>query len=145
MTQTFTAVKGRFGFYPCDFDTFLKIKKLHSFYWKALRRNAEWERWYRKAPQNRVLRKWFRDEKGRKTGSEIVGPKPEPKCYPVFTESNHYVAKGGHALKDLGIREAYNNARTPREKAEDVAPLNLSVEKIDKMLAELEAFEATQK
>jgi hypothetical protein len=144
MTQTFTAVKGRFGFYPCDYETFLKVKKLHSFYWKALRRNAEFERWCRKAPQNRVIRKWFRDEKGRKTGSEIVGPKPEPKCYPIFHTRN-YVPQGFHALEDMGILQAYQSARTPREKAEDVAPLNLSVEKIDKMLAELEAFEATQK
>lgn len=143
MTMTEKKVyKGRFGFHACDYDTYCKLKKLHAYYWKALRRYAEWERWNRKDPSNRLLRKWFRNEKGQKTGFEIVGPKPEPVQYPVFIDANYYKIKGTHRLKSESVLEDYQKARTPYATEEAVQPLTLSVDKINKMLALLEAFEA---
>lgn len=141
MTVIQNVSQSRFGFHACNYETYKKIKKLYGFYWKALRRNAEWERWNRKEPQNRILRKWYRNEKGQKTGFEIVGPKPEPQRYPIFGTLN-YVPKGGHALKAMGVVDAYLTAKHPYATPEAVKPLGLSVEQIDNMLAHLEKFEA---
>ena len=57
-----------------------------------------WERWNRKQPQNRVIRKWKRDLLGRKIGSEIVGPRPEPKIDHIFLQKktkNGYIWENG--------------------------------------------------
>jgi hypothetical protein len=135
------AYQSRWGFHACDYQTFLKIKKLYGFYWKALRRNGEWNRWNRKEPQNRILRKWYRNAQGQKTGYEIVGPKPEPKLYPVFGALN-YVLQGDHALKAMGVVDAYLTARHPYPTAEEVPQLGLTIEQINNMLAHLEEFEA---
>lgn len=142
MTMTEKNVhKSRWGYYACDFDTFKKIKKIYGFYWKALHRNAEWERWNRKLPKNRVLRKWYRNDKRQKTGFEITGPKPEPQRYPVFERLN-YIPMAYHALKDMGLIEDYFNARHPYSTPEEVKHLNLSSEQIDNMLTHLEKFES---
>lgn len=142
MTTTQTNVhQGKHGFYPCDRETFKKLKKLQQFYWKALHRNAQWERWSRKSVQNRVERKWYRDDKGRKTHFEVVGPLAEPQRYPIFIHAKRWRAKGEHALQDNGILEEYNKARYPAATAEQVNPLKLTIEQIDRMLADLEAFE----
>jgi len=133
--------QGRWGYHACDFDTFKKLKKLYSFYWKALRRNAEWERWNRKEPQNRILRKWYRNENGQKTGFEIVGPKPEPQRYPVFGKLN-FVPEGCHALNSMGIEAAYAIARYPYATPDDVKSIGLTPDQIDNMLAHLEEFES---
>ncbi len=142
MTTIQNVNQSRWGFHSCNRETFLKLKKLQNFYWKALRKQAEWNRWNRKEPQNRLLRKWFRNEKNQKTGFEIIGPKPEPKVYPVFKKwKNYYLPDGSHALDDMGVLADYTNARTPRKTLEEVKPLKFSIEKIDKMISELEAFE----
>lgn len=131
------AYQSRWGWHSCDHETYLKLKKLKKLYFKALHRNAEWERWVRKQPQNQVLRKWFRNDKGQKTHFEIVGPMVEPKIYPVFG-GKRYVPKGEHALNDMGVLDAYNNARTPRATPDEVKPIGLTIEQINNMLAHLE-------
>lgn len=142
MTTVQNVSKSRFGFHACDHETFLKLKKLKKMYYKALRRNAEWNRWNNKLPKNRILRKWFRNEKGQRTHSEIVGPMTEPKVYPVFG-ARHYVPQGEHALNDMGVLEAYNTARTPYETPEKVKPIKLTVDQINNMLAHLEKVDNT--
>ena len=49
--------RSRWGYYPYDYETYLKLKQLNRIYYKALKQSARWERWARKAPQNRVYRK----------------------------------------------------------------------------------------
>ena len=132
-TITATAVvnRSRWGFHPCDYQTFRKLKTLHKRYWQTVKAYAEWRRWNRKEPQNRVIRKWERDEKGRKIRFEVVGPRPEPKYCPFFV--NRF------GVESKGIVEAYQQARRP-VKENEVRPLKLSVEQIDRMYDEVESW-----
>lgn len=77
--------QSRWGIHPCHYDHYLKLKFLHKKMWQAIYKLAEWERWGRKAPQNRVIRKTHRDENRRKIGTEIVSSRPAPPLCPVFT------------------------------------------------------------
>src|SRR6516225_8096333 len=72
------AFRSKWGWHPCDYATFALLKRLHAAYWRALRQYAAWQRWRRKMPHNRVLRRRIRDEQGRKIGVEVIGPWPEP-------------------------------------------------------------------
>jgi len=38
----------RFGFHPCDRQTFLKLKALKKYYWQNVRDFYRWWRWQRK-------------------------------------------------------------------------------------------------
>jgi len=46
--------QSRWGFHPCSYETYLKLKFLNKFYVKGLRQIASWERWNRKMPHNRL-------------------------------------------------------------------------------------------
>ena len=123
--------KSKFGFHPCDRETFKKLKTLHKFYWQTLHDYANWVRWDRKEPQNRVIKKYFRTEDGERCGSEIVGPRPEPTYCKVF----EIIRKGWgvYIPSDMGIIESYHNARMPKSDKESVKPLKLSEAQIDKL------------
>lgn len=45
--------KSRWGFHPCDYATFLKLKEINKWWWKFLHERAAWERWNNKWPKNR--------------------------------------------------------------------------------------------
>jgi hypothetical protein len=49
-TNTF---QSRFGFHPCDRQTFLKLKVLKKCYWQTVRDFHRWWRWQRKLAPNR--------------------------------------------------------------------------------------------
>ena len=78
-TKEITVHESKFGFHPCNVDTYMKLKKLNYWFLQAQRRAAEWNRWARKDKQSRVIREFIRNDKGQKIGCKIVGPKPEPK------------------------------------------------------------------
>ena len=48
------SLQSRFGFHPCDYELFAKLKCLHKHYWQTLYDFHRWHRWWRKQPQNRV-------------------------------------------------------------------------------------------
>src|SRR5688572_17814404 len=77
MTVTFAS---HWGHHPCDYPTYLVLKELHQHYLEALRQRAAWERWHRKLPHNRQLRRRLRADDGNPVGWEVLGPWPEP-CY----------------------------------------------------------------
>ena len=54
MTSTSKIYQSRWGYHPCDYELFRKLKFLHKCYWEALIGFHAWHRWYRKEPQNRV-------------------------------------------------------------------------------------------
>lgn len=134
--------QSRWGFHPCDYATFLKLKKLHARYWQALRQYAQWRRWQRKQPQNRVLRQWIRDAQGRRIGRRIIGPWPEPPLDPLFCvreQVESHFAEDGRLVREgqlvervlfreHGIPEAYRLARTPVAAPELVRELPVSLE-----------------
>ena len=134
MTLETNAYQSRWGYHPCNYETFLRLKKLNGLYFKALKQQAEWHRWYRKEPQNRVIYKYKRDLQGRRIGKEIVGPRPEPNINSIFLEKKHVKSRwyGEYDtvyITDLPIMQMYQKARKPR-KREVVQPLDISKEQI---------------
>ena len=65
--------QSRWGFHPCDYATFRKLKFLRHLHQKALRMAHAWECWNRKDPHNRVLRRRIRNAKGQTLGYEPPG------------------------------------------------------------------------
>src|SRR5437764_918694 len=45
--------QSRWGYHPCNFETYLKLRRLHQAYHDGLRLLARWRRWRAKAPHNR--------------------------------------------------------------------------------------------
>ena len=110
MSSIFDQHRSRFGFHPCDYTLFLKLKYLHKHYWIAVRQFHTWHRWFRKEPQNRI-------------GTE-------PKYSQAFVENVPWAkpVKAGFKLyprtvHDHGVIELYQSARVPsREPVESFSP-----------------------
>ncbi len=134
------AVKGKFGFYPCDKDLFLKLKFLNKIYFQSLYMKANWERWNRKAPHNRVMRAKIRNSAGQVVGYQPPIPRSEPQIDSIFLEKKQYgpltvVECTGHVSNNLGQRiyQDYRRARYPVASAADVKPLMMSVKEIEEL------------
>jgi hypothetical protein len=127
--------QSKWGFHPCSVETCRLLKRLNHHRYKAWVAFRHWQRWDRKLPHNRVERRWIRDEKGQKIGSEIVGPRRAPKLCPMFTTLDW---AGRVKFCDNSIEDDYKNARTPRSSPSEVRPTALRVDEILKMLEELE-------
>lgn len=125
--------KGRWGYYPCSYETYLKLKRLNHFLMLSRIQTARWFRWGRKAEHNR-------------TGEQ-------PNVPPVFFYSDNLSFyeknfswtnhdKIVRSKKELmrSIEQDYANARYPKQTADEVTSLELRSERIDSMLSELEAF-----
>lgn len=108
----------KWGFVPCDFEKYKFLKELNLRCLQDCRAAAAWERWNRKEPQNRVIRKWIRNSVGQKIGYVIVGSRPEA------------VTSGLYRFKEE-IKRAYDLSRYP----------SCSVEKALLALKELEDIE----
>ena len=104
MSQTFNHHRSRFGFHPCSYELFLKLRYVHRHYWITVRDFHRWYRWIRKEPQNRI-------------GSE-------PAYCPVFVENRTWIKSvvthgvDGYkilpkTLVDHGIVDLYHTARMP--------------------------------
>ena len=48
-----TTTRSRWGYHPCTFDIYRKLKYLKKKYWLTIRQFHAWHRWWRKEPQNR--------------------------------------------------------------------------------------------
>lgn len=133
--------KGRFGYYPCDYETFKKLKALHKLAWKALYETAAFNRWYRKEPQNRVIRKKIRNSAGQVVGYAAPVARPQPQLTSPFglfgLGGNSGFAGLAPELED--VISDYRNARMPRKTPEEVRPLRLSMAQIDEFLAKAAA------
>jgi hypothetical protein len=139
--------KSRWGFHPCDYPTFRKLKLLNQIYMRAVRLAHAWQRWQRKDPHNRVMRRRIRNDKGQTIGYESPSPLAEPNICPVFSqktfEKRHVDKKGNFSAAgfmeekvvtaDLGIPADYAAARKPVSAAAEVRPLHLSLADIDEL------------
>lgn len=135
----------RFGFHPCDYATYRKLKFLNMIYQRAVRLAHAWERWKRKDPQNRVSRRRIRNEKGQTIGYAKSVPVPEPPICPVFSrkvQEKRFVDKMGNHFKegfldaklvtgDPRIAIDYSAARRPVSEQRNVRPLLCSLAEID--------------
>jgi hypothetical protein len=147
--------RSRWGFHPCDYETFRLLKQLNRLCEKAQRLHAQWQRWRRKKPHNRLLRRKVRDAEGRVVGREVVGPWPEPPLCPLFCareqtvshfdEDGRILREGRRAERvvfhDHGIPAAYRAARRPAPAADQVVPLPLSAEDVRRLAAQAKALE----
>ena len=145
------AHKTRWGYVAYSYDEYLKLKRLHAIYFRALALAARWERWVRKAPHNRVLRRALRDAAKRRIGREVVGTLPEPPICGLFTRrlvtaDRKPVGRwfeGWAKTSDKGVVAEYRKARTPMASPGEVKPRGMGGPEIDVLLAEAEAWLAS--
>jgi hypothetical protein len=142
---------GKWGWYPCDRETYHKLKKLNMVWTKALRSKAQWERWDRKEPQNRVIRARIRDSLNRVIGFQEAVPIPEPELSGPFCQKvirNVKFGKKGQYYKDgcdetfvemngLPICDDYRKARFPVATEAECVGLTLSAAEIDDLYSKL--------
>jgi hypothetical protein len=144
------AHRSRWGWHPCDYETYLLLKELNARCERAVRRYAKWRRWRRKQPHNRLLRQPTIDREGRVAGSRVLSPKPEPVLDPLFCVRRQVrTIRGpdGRTLNearrveevsfcDLGIPEAYRTARRPVASEDLVPALRLTPAEIRRLADE---------
>jgi len=95
--------QGKYGYYPCDKETFLKLKALYKEYVKAQHQGAAWHRWARKSPKNRIIKHYISDEvKGRILKSTEM--QKEPKICPYFLEIKDNKPLSNNGLRGVGSR-----------------------------------------
>ena len=136
--------KGRWGYYPCSYETFKKIKFLNTVYLQALQMAARWRRWKRKDVKNRVVRKRIRDKDGSVIGYEPPVEWPEPAICEVFSEKkklHQHWDKNGNFYKDGFLDDVVKtwpdmfaisrHARYPASNEEAVKPLKLTDQEIN--------------
>jgi hypothetical protein len=116
-TLTKESHKSRWGYHPCDYETFLKLKKLKKYYWMTVYRNAQWKRWNAKLPHNRVIKR-----KG-----IVISQMIEPLVCSVMLSKN-----------SERVLEDFENARMPQANPESVKPLRMPLEWIDETLKKCE-------
>lgn len=125
--------QSRWGYHPCDYQTFKMLKAIKKAFYKAQRQAANLRRWLRKSPHNRFvsLRTLHRDKSLCKDlKSEI--PIPEPKVIEFFIERevSRWTGETRVFMKNAEFPIECDNAAQPRSKPEDVRPMYFSVEKI---------------
>lgn len=141
--------QGRFGFHPCDYATFLKLKLLNKRYVEAQHQKASYNRWERKAPHNRVTRKKVYN------GHNLVSyeapvPRPEPVFNGLLEKETYYSPqdRNGQYVKQSiersrldwvhqaqWIPECYKLARMPNPTPESIKQLKLSDKDIEMLLS----------
>jgi hypothetical protein len=139
--------QSRWGFHPCDYQTYRKLKSLNQVYRQAIRMAHAWARWKRKDPHNRVLRRRIRNEKGQTIAYEPLVSVPEPRICPVFApkivEIRHVDKKGNLSREgfpeekvvtdDLRIPADYASARKPVANPTEVQPLHHTLAELEEL------------
>jgi hypothetical protein len=146
--------RSRWGFHPCDYATYRKLKVLNLVYQRAVHLAHAWERWHRKAPHNRVRRRRLRDGQGQTIGYADPVPLAEPPLCPLFSRKvqeqrfmdrmGSYVREGFLDEKvvtdDPWIATDYSTARRPAADAGAVRPLRCTVAEIDDLYEQARAW-----
>jgi hypothetical protein len=154
MSAVQSVFRSRFGFHPCDYATYRKLKFLNLVYQRAVRLAHAWERWQRKDPHNRVSRRRIRNEQGQTVGYTDPVPLPEPVICPVFSRKvqvQRFVDKKGNRftggfLDDQVMTAApqvaadYAGARRPVPEQAAVQPLRCSLTEIDELFENARAW-----
>jgi hypothetical protein len=140
----------KWGWHPCDYGTYRLLKELNRLCEMERRQHAAWQRWQRKLPHNRVVRRAVLDKEGNKVGALVVGPRPEPPIGSVFCRRTQVLTRwseDGRPLEtgrwvstvefsDHGVPDAYRTARHPSASAAEVTPLWLKTEEIHRLAQE---------
>lgn len=148
MTTETTTYQSKWGFHACDRETYKKIKRIRHLIEKCQSRNNRFRWFWRKAPQNRVIK----TDRG-----TIRTPMTEPKLFELFyrkVETNvphcqreacgyhpeQYRYQIAETPEYEHFMKTYQRSRRPLPTASSVLPLLHSVEDIDKLLSEMEAY-----
>jgi hypothetical protein len=121
--------QGKYGYHPCDKETYLKLKALNKLYVEALRQKAAWDRWNRKLPKNRFCRRKVRDAEGN-ISSQIV-PMVEPALNSLLKKLVYAVVFKENA--EL-IGDEYRHSRYPHQSDKGIRKLRLSEDVINNLL-----------
>jgi len=154
MSAVQTVFQSRFGFHPCDYSTYRKLKFLNMVYQRAVRLAHAWHRWKRKDPHNRVSRHRIRNDKGQTIGYADPVPLSEPMICPVFSrkvQEKRFVDKNGRHIKegfldekvvtdDPRIATDYSAVRKPVPEPAAVRPLRATVPEIDELYEKARAW-----
>jgi hypothetical protein len=141
------AHQGKYGWYPCDLGTYHKLKAINLAFDQAVHKMKAWERWERKDPKNRVIRRKLKDSTGQVVGYGLAEPMPEPELCPVFCKKvvkkvNFDKASNYHKdginrtfveLAESSVYADYRKARYPVASEAEVMPLDISEVRIDKL------------
>lgn len=130
MTTESNNFRSRFGYHVCDFETYVKLKLLHRWYWQTVRDFHGWWRWQRKLPHNRQ-------------GTE-------PAYCPVFVENRPWhqsrrshgqeaVRRYPKTLVDRGVLAWFRTARTPQIEPPPLLD-EVSLREIDRLFGAAEAW-----
>lgn len=143
----------RWGHVAYSYEDYLKLKKLHKIWFRALRSAAVWKRWVRKAPHNRLSRRTLRDAEGRRIGREVIGPTTEPRTCELFSRKLVDVDRKpivddrnkcgwfmGWIKTDDAVAVEYRKAKHPKADAGEVGKAGLTGPEIDSMLAAAEEW-----
>jgi len=80
-------LKSRWGYHPCDYETFQKLRVIKKYYYKNLHVIAERDRWLDKEPQNRV-RKHRKTVYHQEQAHTTVTRVPWPESVPMWELDN---------------------------------------------------------
>jgi len=140
--------QSKWGFHPISLEASKKLRFINGVYAKAQHLAGAWERWERKLPENRVVKRAIKGANGMKVGTEIVkdasgNPVPwvEPQVCSLFHEKVPGHVKWGSYIrgfaKDNGFGDkilfASRQARTPQPTPEEVQPFPFTEEEIDRL------------
>jgi len=120
------AFQSRWGYHPCSYEFFLKLKRLHKWYWQTVYDFHRWHRWQRKDPVNR---------RGPEPAFCEAFVEDTPWFKPVTRRGECHVKIYPKAVVDHGIVELYHAARHPQP--EPPTPFDDAThERIEALLAE---------
>lgn len=142
-------VKGKKGYYPCDYAMYRKVKALHAAYMLAIQQAANWRRWHAKKEENRLVR--VREKVDGRVRVKLVLPKPEPSLVPLFNtkdvvtsfydRNGQYVPGGFQDEKvgvcDLGVLALYAAVRKPKRYQKNVPDVAHTKDEINEMYAKV--------
>lgn len=146
LTAEKTVHQSKWGFHPISREASQKLRFINGVYAKAQHLAGAWERWERKRPENRVMKRAIKAPDGVKVGTEIVKDAlgnpvfhSEPQVCPLFHETvPGHMKYGGYiraAALDNGFGDkilfASRQARTPQPTPADVLSFPFTEEEID--------------
>lgn len=131
--------QSKWGYHPISLESSKKLRFINGFFSKAQNLAGAWNRWNRKLPENRVVKRTLRSEDGKmKIGSEVVKDKfGKPLLWkePQFCSLFH--KKIATIVVDNGFGPsviwASKQARTPQQNPEDVKDFLFTEEEIDRI------------
>jgi hypothetical protein len=127
----------KWGYVAYSYEDYQNLKRLNKIFCKARVNAARWNRWARKEPQNRVQKKWIRNEKGQKIGHEIVGPLSEPVVCDLFSKKHRWF---NEYVTDNKIEEEYRRSHKPVKTEEEVIKAGFSGSEIRDLLRKAEKW-----